>query len=169
MSPDVVSLVSTDQNWWNQWIEVSVQGDREPVSLSGGGTVLFLESKTMAGCRWKKSNERDREKKMHGPLLILAFLSRGWGGGGGWRDKRKLPKAAPGRSVFGSKSDRDDEKKKASRFVSCSLNEIHHHKNSMTDLTRPGSLPCEELQAYPSSKRQEKAKFVLPRKSGKIS
>ena len=33
MSPDVVSLVSTDQNWWNQWIEVSVQGDREPVSL----------------------------------------------------------------------------------------------------------------------------------------
>ena len=48
---------------------------------------------------------------MHGPLLILAFLSRGVGGGG-WRDKRKLPKAAPGRSVFGSKSDRDDEKKK---------------------------------------------------------
>ena len=40
---------------------------------------------------------------------------------------------------------------------------------SMTDLTRPGSLPCEELQSYPSSKRREKAKFVLPRKSGKIS
>ena len=39
----------------------------------------------------------------------------------------------------------------------------------MTDLTIPGSLPCEELRSYPSSKRLEKAKFVLPRKSGKIS
>ena len=48
--------------------------------------------------------------------------------------------------------------KKALRFVSCSLNEIHHHKNSMTDLTRPGSLPCEELQSHPSSKRQEASK-----------
>ena len=143
---------------------MSVQGDREPVSLSAA-PFYFLNLKTMAGCRWKKSNEPDREKKMHGPLLILAFLSRGWGGGG---EKRKHPKAAPG-GVFGSKSDRDDEKKKALRFVSCSLDEIHHHKNSMTDLTRPGSLPCEELQSYPSSKRQEKAKFVLPRKSGKIS
>ena len=82
MSPDIVSLVSTDQNWWNQWIEVSVQGDREPVSLSAA-PFYFLNLMTMAGCRWKKSNERDREKKMHGPLLILAFLSRGWGGGGG--------------------------------------------------------------------------------------
>ena len=45
---------------------------------------------------------------MHGTLLILAFLSRG-----GERDKKKLPKAAPGRSVVGSKSDYGA----ASRFV----------------------------------------------------
>ena len=32
MSPDVVSLVSTDQNWWNQWVEVSVQGDGHGVN-----------------------------------------------------------------------------------------------------------------------------------------
>ena len=60
----------------------------------------------MAGCRWKKNSyERDREKKMHGPLLILAFCR------GGERDKKKLPKAAPGRSVVGSKSDRVTTKK----------------------------------------------------------
>ena len=39
----------------------------------------------------------------------------------------------------------------------------------MTDLTRPGFLPCEKFQSCPSSKRLEKAKFVLLRKSGKIS
>ena len=38
---------------------------------------------------------------------------------------------------------------------SCSLDDIHHHKKSMTDLTRPGSLPCKEFQSYPSSKRPE--------------
>ena len=45
----------------------------------------------MAGCRWKQSYERDREKKMHGPLLILAFFVEGER-----EDKKKLPKAAPG-------------------------------------------------------------------------
>ena len=33
------------------------------------------------------------------------------GGVGWWRDKRKLPKAAPGRRVLGSKSDYDGKKK----------------------------------------------------------
>ena len=128
----------------------------------------FLNLKTMAGCRWKKSNERDREKKMHGPLLILAFLSRGGGGGRERETRGNFPKQRLA-EVCLARSPIVTTKKKASRFVSCSLDDIHHHKNSMTDLTRPGSLPCEELQSYPSSKRQEKAKFVLPRKSGKIS
>ena len=96
--PELVESVNRSERTRGPWT-------REPV----GGTVLFLESKDHGRLPLEKSYERDREKKMHGPLLILAFFSRGWGGG---RDKRKLPKAAPGRSVFGSKSDRDDEKKK---------------------------------------------------------
>ena len=39
MSPDVVSLVFTDQNWWNKCIEVSEE--RGPWACQG--TVLFLE------------------------------------------------------------------------------------------------------------------------------
>ena len=89
------------------------------------------------------------------------------GGGGGGEKRRNFPKQRLA-EVWLARSPITTPLR-ASCDVSCSLNEIHHHKNSMTDLTRPGSLPCEELQSYPSSKRQEKAKFVLPRKSGKIS
>ena len=101
---------------------------------------------------------------MRGPLLILALFAERERG-----DKKKLPKAVPGRQKCRIDSKSDHDEKKASRFVSCSLNEIHYHEDSMTDLTRPGSLPCEELQSYPSSKRLDKGKVVLPRKSGKIS
>ena len=52
----------------------------------------------------------------------------GWGGGGG---KKKLPKAAPGRSVVGSLKSDHNEKKEASCFVSCSLDEIHHHMHNL--------------------------------------
>ena len=137
---------------------MSVQGDREPVSLSAA-PFYFLNLKTMAGCRWKKSNERDREKKMHGPLLILAFLSRGWGGGGG-ETRGNFPKQRLAEMCL-ARSPIVTTKKKASRFVSCSLDEIHHHKNSMTDLTRPGSLPCEELQSYPFLKKAGKSEVCL--------
>ena len=99
---------------------------------------------------------------MHSPLLILAFFVEGERG-----DKKKLPKAAPSMAEVSLTRNGliiDHDEKKASRFVSCSLDEIHHHKDSMTGLTRSGSLPCEELQSYWSSKRLEKAKFVLSRK-----
>ena len=142
----------------------------------GPATALFcfLNLKTMAGCRWKNNSyKRDREKKMHGPLLILAFCWGGWGGGGA-RLKKKLSKGSVWQKCgwLGVRSWRWN-KSFALRVLLRRLDEIHHHKDffffSMTDLTRPGSLPCEELQSYPSSKRREKAKFALPRKSGKIS
>ena len=100
---------------------------------------------------------------MHGPLLILAFfVVEGRG-----EARRNFPKQ---RLTWqkGRWLEVRSRRKKASRFPCC-LDEIHHHKVSMTDLTIPGSLPFEELRSYPSSKRLEKAKFVLPRKSGKIS
>ena len=109
---------------------------------------------------------------MHGPLLILAFFVEGGGGGGGGGGEREREEKTSQSSAWQKcvwLEVRLRRKKKASRFVSCSLDEIHHQKHSMTDLTRPGSLPCEKLQSYPSSKRHEKAKFVLRRKSGKIS
>ena len=72
--PELVESVNQSERTRGRWT-------CEPVAAP----FYFLNLKTMAGCRWKKSNERDREKKMHGPLLIhvLAFLSRGGGGGGG--------------------------------------------------------------------------------------
>ena len=49
--------------------------------------------------------------------------------------------------------------------MSSSLDETHHHKDSMTDFAIPGSASfvlCEDLrlQSFPSSKWLEKAKFV---------
>ena len=129
------------------------------------GTVLFLESKDHGRLALEKNSyERDRGKKMHRPVLILAFFVEGERG-----DEKKLPKGAPGIAEVSLAQSPMTTRKKASHFVSYSLDEIDHHKDSMTDLTTPGSLPCKELQSYPSSKRLEKAKFVLPRKSGKIS
>ena len=56
---------------------------------------LFLESKDRHDRlpleKKKILYERDREKKMRGPLLILAFFVEGER-----EDKKKLPKAAPG-------------------------------------------------------------------------
>ena len=162
-----------DVCWWGFYRPELVESVKQSERTRGRGpaTALFcfLNLKTMAGCRWKKKNsyKRDREKKMHGPLLILAFCRGGGGGGGGGRQEETSQSSA--RQKCGWLEVRSWRRKKASRFVSCSLDEIHHNKDSMTDLTRPGSLPCEELQSYPSSKRREKAKFVLPRKSGKIS
>ena len=130
MSADVVSLVSsTDQNCWNQWLKVSVQG---AVGLPRHCSVSWIYRPWQVAAGKKISYERDREKKMH------------------------------------SKSDSDNGKKLRVRVLLSGW-KIHHYKDSITDLTRPGSLPCEELQSYPSSKRRENAKFVLPRKSGKVS
>ena len=128
------------------------------------GTVLFLESEDHGRLEkffWTKS----REKNAQFSLDICLFVDGERG------DKKKLLKAAPSMAEvsFTRSPIIDHDEKKDSRFVPCSLDESHHHKDSMTDLTRPGSLPCEELQSSPSSKRLEKAKFVLRRKSGKIS
>ena len=97
---------------------------------------------------------------MHGPLLMLAFCQGGGGGGG--REEETSQSSARQKCGWLARSP-ITTKKKASRFVSCSLDEIHHHmhKDSMADLTRPGSLPCEELQSYPSSKRLKKSEVCL--------
>ena len=82
----------------------------------GPATALFcfLNRKTMAGCRWKKNSyERDREKKMHGPLLILAFCRGGGGGGGGERERQEETSQSSARQKCGWLEVRscDDEKK----------------------------------------------------------
>ena len=122
----------------------------------------LIDLKTMPGCRWKNSYERDREKKMNGPLLILAIFCRGGEG-----RQENLPKAAPGIAEMSSARSPITTKRKLR--ASCPALCMNHHEDTMTDLTILGSLPCEELQFFPRSKRREKAKFVLPRKSGKIS
>ena len=103
---------------------------------------------------------------MHGTLLILAFLLKGGGGGGGG-DKKKLPKAAPGRSVVRLKTDYDA----ALRFMWRVLLSGWNSPPQKLD-GRPHQTWIFALWRAPvisKLKRQEKAKFVLPRKSGKIS
>ena len=83
-------------HWFPELLESVNRSERTRGPRACHSTVhvsLFLESKAPAGCRWKKISlyEQDREKKMHGPLLILAFFVEEER-----EDKKKLPKAAPG-------------------------------------------------------------------------
>ena len=146
----------------SKWAYKMVQGGCE------SATALFcvLNLKTMAGCRWKKRFlwMRSREENAPSSLDISLFLSRGRG-----EARRNFPKQRLAWQKGHWLEVRSRRKESFALRVSCSMDEIHHHKDPRTYLTRPGSLPSEELRSYPSSKRLEEVKFVLPRKSGKIS
>ena len=141
-------------------VESQVSATRTMGPRACHGTVQFLESEDHGGLSLEKRSffEWDREKKIHGPPLIAISLSSR-GRGETRRTKKEIPKAAPGTSVVGSPLKSNHEEERTSCFVSYSPEKkIYHHKDLMTDLARPGYLPC-ELRApvqVPSSKGLEK-------------